>query len=252
MTEQVSFPGYGGEVLSGVLHRADRPRGGVLMAHCFTCSKDLAVNSRLAKAISEGGHHVLRFDFTGLGESGGDFESSTLVANVGDLTRAAQWMLDQGLGPTAMVGHSLGGAATLIAANRIRTVRSVAVIGAPSEPSHVLHLIDRDAQEKARIEGCTFVSLAGRTFPISNRFLEDLGHYDAAQVITHLGRPLLVMHSPTDDVVDVGEGERIFARARQPKAFFPLVGADHLLTRPEHAAETARALLWWFDRTAAG
>lgn len=222
------------------------------MAHCFTCSSDLSVNVRIAKHLAERGYHVLRFDFTGLGKSGGDFKDSTFVANVGDLVRAAQWMLDAGLGPSAMLGHSLGGAATLIAANRIRTVKSVAVMGAPSSATHVLNHIAVDAQHQARIEGCTEVELVGRSFPISNDFLDDLEAYDTSGAIGDLGRPLAVLHSPEDATVEVGEGERIFAMARQPKAFYPLVGSDHLVTDPDHAKRAADLIVDWFNQTGAG
>ena len=125
---RIRFEGHLSDELSGTLHSAENARGG--MAHCFTCSSDLTVNVRIAKHLVERGYHVLRFDFTGLGRSGGDFADSTFVSNVGDLVRAAQWMLDAGLGPTGLFGHSLGGAASLIAAGRIRTVKSVALLGA--------------------------------------------------------------------------------------------------------------------------
>ncbi len=137
------------------------------MAHCFTCSKDLSATSRIAKALTDAGYAVLRFDFTGLGDSEGEFESSTFVANVGDLTNAALWLIDQGIGPCGMLGHSLGGAATLIAAGRIRAVRSVATIGAPSSASHVRHLISDETQQQATIDGCAYGDIGGRLFPIS-------------------------------------------------------------------------------------
>ncbi len=249
MTDRITFEGFDGAKLSGLLDRAGtNARGGVLMAHCFTCSKDLSLNTRLAKRLSAGGYHVLRFDFTGLGESDGDFEGSTFVANVGDLTRAARWMLDAGYGPTALVGHSLGGAASLIAAGKIRSLKSVVTIGAPAMASHVLHLIDEAAQAKAHVEGCTFVKIAGRTFPLSDRFLHELESYDHAAAIRNLTVPLMVMHAPEDEIVPVSEGERIFSEANQPKAFVPLVGADHLLNDKQHVDSTADQIIDWLDR----
>lgn len=251
-TREVSFGGHLGDELAGTLHMGKQPRGGVLMAHCFTCSSDVSVNVRIAKRLAELGYHVLRFDFTGLGRSGGDFKDSTFVANVGDLIKAATWMLDEGYGPSAMLGHSLGGAATLIAAGRIRTVKSVAVIGAPSSARHVLGQIAVDDQLRAQIEGCTEVELVGRTFPISNEFLSDLDAYDAAEAVGSLGVPLAVLHAPEDLTVQISEGERLFILASQPKAFFPLVGADHLLTDPKLAVTAANVIATWFDLTGAG
>lgn len=248
--ESVVFSGFHGDELSGVLHKpAGTPVGGLLLAHCFTCSKDFRATNRLADALTEEGFAVLRFDFTGLGESQGDFESSTFVANVGDLTRAALWMIDNGWGPCGMIGHSLGGTATLMAAGNVRGLKSVAVIGAPASPAHVKHLIDPEATAIALSDGCVFASIGGRTFPISKQFLEDLEHYDAEQRIQSFDRPLLVLHSPTDTTVSVSEGERIFALAPQPKAFFPLIGADHLLTDRNDAYRAAAHLATWFRAT---
>ena len=250
MAETVFFTGSRQDQLAGIFHRpTDEIKAGVVMAHCFTCSKDLSASSRIAKALTSAGYAVLRFDFTGLGESEGSFESSTFVANVGDLTRAAHWLIDQGLGPCGMVGHSLGGAATLVAASRIRPVRSVATIGSPSSAKHVLHLIAPETKERAEADGCAYGEIGGRQFPISYQFLADLEHYDEDQAIKTLGRPLLVMHSPDDTTVPVSEGERIFSLAEQPKSFVPLIGANHLLTGPSDAAQTSKLLIDWFDRT---
>lgn len=248
----VTFPGYHGDALSAVLHRPEGPVvGGLLLAHCFTCSKDFRSTTRIARGLAEQGFIVLRFDFTGLGESQGEFESSTFVANVGDLTRAALWMIDQGLGPCGMIGHSLGGAAALISATQVRGLRSVAVIGAPSSAAHVSHLIDAEATQKADIDGCAIASIAGRPFPISRQFLMDLEHYDEDERISSIEQPLLVLHSPSDETVDVSEGERIFTLAAQPKAFIPLTGADHLLTGAADASEAVRHLASWFRATLA-
>lgn len=234
--------------MAGVLHRAPNPKGGILLAHCFTCSKDLSINTRLANVLADSGYHVLRFDFTGLGDSEGAFEESTMVANVGDLVAASQWMIDNELGPCAMVGHSLGGSASLLAASRVRTVRAVVTIGAPSRPSHIRGMIDDESQAEAAVEGCVFVSIAGRVFPVSSKLLEDLDRYDQERAVAGLNRPLLVLHSPEDEVVPVAEGERIFQEALQPKAFEPLPGADHLLTKPEHSKVAGALVASFLDR----
>ncbi len=251
-TKRVQFEGHHSDELSGTLHEAENPRGGILMAHCFTCSSDLAVNVRIAKALVERGYHVLRFDFTGIGRSGGEFADKTFVSNVGDLVRAAQWMIDAGLGPTGLFGHSLGGSASLIAAGRIRTVESVVLLGAPSTADHVLNHFAVDDVEAIELEGCKEIELAGRRFPISREFLDDLNAYEQSDAIGGLGRPLAIIHSPDDRTVPISEGERLFGAARQPKAFYPLVGADHLATDPIHAQRAADFAAGWFDVTGAG
>lgn len=171
-----------------------------------------------------------------------------MVANVGDLVAASQWLIDQGLGPCAMVGHSLGGSASLIAAGRVRTVRAVVTIGAPSRPSHIRGLIDDESQTEAAMEGCVFASIAGRAFPVSLKLLEDLDRYDQEGAVAGLNRPLLVLHAPQDEVVPVAEGERIFQQAAQPKAFEPLPGADHLLTNPEQGKIAGALVASFLDR----
>lgn len=246
-SEQVRFLGSRGAELAGRLHQAAEPRGGVLLAHCFTCSKDLAVNTRLAAGLAAAGYHVLRFDFTGLGESGGDFERSTIGAHLGDLLAAAQWMIDHRLGPTALVGHSLGGAAVLLGAARIRPVKAVVTIGAPSDPGHIRALIDKDAEARAHQEGCIYVEIAGRTFPISDALLHDLDRYPLEEVVAVMGKPLLVIHPGADRVVPITEGERIFSFAAQPKSFVPLPGSDHLLTRPEDTERAVELVRAWLD-----
>lgn len=248
-TEPWSFVGAAGAQLSGVLHRPEgEPAGSVLLAHCFTCSKDLHTMSRLARALARRGYAVLRFDFTGLGESGGVFSATTVTTQVGDLTRAAATRIEQEFGPCALVGHSLGGAASLLAAHRLKTVRSVAVIGAPASPGHVRRLLT-GAEERIRRDGEAVVSIGGRSFPISAAFLADLAVHDESGAVAALGRPLLVVHSLADEVVPVSEGERLFAVARQPKAFWPLVGADHLLTNRAAADHAASVVADWLDHT---
>lgn len=246
--EEIRFPGATGAHLSGVLHSPDAARGSVLLAHCFTCSKDLHTMSRLADGLADAGYAVLRFDFTGIGSSGGAFADTTVSTRVTDINRAARALVERGGGPCGMVGHSLGGAATLLAAADLHTVRSVAVVGAPAQAGHVRHLF-ADEEAAIRREGEALVDIAGRTFPISAEFLDDLdGHRDLDHIAA-LGRPLLVVHAVDDEVVAVEEGEKIFAAARQPKAFVPLLGTDHLLTSRDSAEEALSVLVDWFGRT---
>lgn len=246
--QDVELVGSTGARLSGVLHVPEQPRGSVLMAHCFTCSKDLSTMTRFARGLAERGYACLRFDFTGLGESGGAFSRTTVSTNIGDLAAAARELIQWGYGPCAMLGHSLGGAATLLAAHRVRTVRSLAVVGAPSTPQHVGHLF-ADAEDAIRREGEQVVQIGGRPFPISTAFLDDLGDHDQRARVAELDRPLLVVHAVDDTVVGVREGERIFAAARQPKGFLPLLGADHLLTDRAVVGRAVRAVADWFDAT---
>lgn len=250
--EELRFTGVTGATLAGALHRpADRAVGSVLLAHCFTCGKDLHTMTRLARRLAERGYAVLRFDFTGLGESGGDFGDTTVTTNVGDLTRGALALLDRGFGPCAMVGHSMGGAATLLAAHRIKTVSSVVVIGAPASPTHVLrHLVDHEP--RIRRAGTAVVTIGGRPFPISTALLDDLGRHDQDQRVAELGRPLLVVHAVDDRVVPIAEGEKIFAAARQPKGFWPVPGADHLLSDPAATAWVGTVVADWLDGTRQG
>lgn len=247
-TEEVSFPGSTGARLSGVLHLPAAPRGSVLMAHCFTCSKDLHTMTRLAEGLAEADYAVLRFDFTGLGESGGEFAETTVGNDVRDLTAAATALVRRELGPCGLLGHSLGGAAGLLAAGRLRTVRSVAVLGAPATPAHIRGLLT-DHEEEIRREGEAVVEIAGRPFPIRESFLADLERFDEQDEIGTLDRPLLVLHAVDDEVVEVAQGERIFAAARQPKAFVPLLDADHLLTDRAVAARALEVLVGWFHHT---
>jgi alpha-beta hydrolase superfamily lysophospholipase len=247
--ERITFAGSTGATLSGVLHLPDGDtRGSVLLAHCFTCSKDLHTITRLARALAAGGYAALRFDFTGIGESEGSFAETTVSHDVRDLVRAATALIERGYGPCAMIGHSLGGAATLLAARQLKTVRSIAVVGAPSSPGHVRHLLVDD-EERIRAEGTATVDIGGRPFPVAATFLDDLDTHDQREAVGSLGRPLLVVHAVDDAVVPVTEGEQTFAQAAQPKAFMPLLGTDHLVTSRAAADTLAGVLLGWLDQT---
>jgi alpha-beta hydrolase superfamily lysophospholipase len=254
MIERLRFRGVTGAPLAGVFHppaAADPDtgvRGSLLVVHCFTCSKDLHTMSRLARGLAGAGFAVLRFDFTGLGESGGDFSATTLSTNLGDLARAVACLQKRGPEPIGLIGHSLGGAACLLAAGELASIRSLAVIAAPSTAGHIRGLFKGVETEIDRV-GSAWVRIGGRSFPISAQFLADLERHEVERRTAELGRPLLVLHPVDDKVVAVTEGERIFTLARQPKAFIPLLDADHLLTSRRASAETVNALVDWFTRT---
>ncbi|MEP6855596.1 MAG: bifunctional alpha/beta hydrolase/OsmC family protein [Pedococcus sp.] len=247
-SDKVTFSGSSGTPLAGRLDMPDaQPQAFALFAHCFTCSKDVLAASRIAQALTGFGIAVLRFDFTGLGGSGGDFANTDFTSNVGDLVSAADYLREHHQAPTILIGHSLGGAAVLAAAERIPETRAVATIGAPAGTEHLLHLLGASRAEIEQ-EGEAEVCLASRPFRIRKEFLDDVTSQPQAERIRRLGVPLLVMHSPNDDTVGVENAREIFDAARHPKSFVSLDGADHLLTRPSDARFAASVLAAWASR----
>lgn len=246
-TERFQFPGSGGQ-LSATLDRPDGPTHAyALFAHCFTCGKDVLAAKRIAVALAAKGIAVLRFDFTGLGSSEGDFANSTFSSNVADLVRAADHLRKTYQAPTLLIGHSLGGAAILAAADQIPEAKAVVTIGAPSDPSHVTGLL-ADSIDKIRKDGQAEVSLAGRPFTIKRAFLDDIAEHSLMAHITGLHKALLVMHSPTDDTVGIDNATRIFVAAKHPKSFVSLFGADHLLSDRRDAVYVADVITAWASR----
>lgn len=247
-TEKISFAGHTGEMLAA---RLDRPHGDVravaLMAHCFTCSKDIPAARRIASALTARGIAVLRFDFTGLGHSKGEFANTNFTSNVQDLLCAARYLESQAMPAQLLIGHSLGGAAVIKAAPEIATLRAVVTIAAPFDPSHVAHHFQSEI-EKIRHHGSAEVSLAGRPFTISNQFLRDIEQASLNDALSRLGAALLVMHSPTDQTVDINNAAEIFGRAKHPKSFVTLDDADHLVSREEDATYIAAIIASWSHR----
>ncbi|MFE6287016.1 alpha/beta hydrolase family protein [Streptomyces sp. NPDC057877] len=245
---RVEFTGSRGQPLAARLDRPRTPpRAYALFAHCFTCGKDSVAAARVARGLAGRGVAVLRLDFTGLGESGGDFGTTDFTSNVDDLVRAAGHLRERHRAPALLVGHSLGGAAVLAAAPRVPEVRAVATIGAPAETTHVLRLL---ADSRAEIErtGEAAVRLGGRTFRIRRAFLDDIAAQPQRERVAGLGVPLLVLHSPVDELVGVDNARRIFDAARHPKSFVAIDGADHLLTRARDAEFVADVLAAWGAR----
>lgn len=243
--EKVEFPNGRGQVLAAQLELPDKPASAfALFAHCFTCGKDNAAAARITRGLAASGIGVLRFDFTGLGGSEGDFANTDFSSNVDDLVAAADFLRESGRAPSLLVGHSLGGTATLFAAGRIPEVRAVATIGAPASPEHVQKAFHADVAKIER-DGVAEVSLAGRSFRISKAFLDDLRNHPLPEVIGHWKRALLVLHAPLDEVVSIDEAGKIFQAARHPKSFIALDGADHLLSRIEKAQYVATTIAAW-------
>jgi putative redox protein len=247
-TETFGFANAAGERLDARLDLPDGPpRATALFAHCFTCGKDVVAARRIARRLAAMGIAVLRFDFTGLGQSEGDFAATGFTSNVADLVAAAGALSARGLAPQLLIGHSLGGAAVLKAAAEIVSSRAVVTIGAPFEPAHVLRHFT-DALPRIAAEGAGDVTLAGRPIRIGQAFVANVGEADLSADIDGLGRALLVMHAPRDPVVGIENATRIFVAARHPKSFVTLDDADHLLSRPADADYAAEVMAAWSSR----
>jgi uncharacterized OsmC-like protein/pimeloyl-ACP methyl ester carboxylesterase len=247
-TARFQFEGEGGVQLAASLDLpAGEPHAYALFAHCFTCGKDVLAARRIAMALADKGIAVLRFDFTGLGSSEGDFANATFSSNVADLVRAANYLRETRGAPAILIGHSLGGAAILAAAGRIPEAKAVVTIAAPSDPSHVTGLF-KDHVEDIRKSGEARVSLAGRPFTIKRSFLDDVAEQNLMAGIASLHKALLVMHSPTDDTVGIDNATRIFVAAKHPKSFVSLAGADHLLSHRRDSTYVADVITAWATR----
>lgn len=247
-TESVNFTGALGDTLAARIDRPAGPtRGYALFAHCFTCSKDLAAARYIATGLAERGIAVLRFDFTGLGHSEGEFANTTFASNVDDLVAAADFMRREHRAPTVLVGHSLGGAAVLAAAERIKEVRGVSTIGAPSDPTHVIHNF-KGSLEAIERDGAADVELGGRQFQIRRSFVEDLRDHRLTNMVTALRTDLLIFHAPLDEIVGINNATELFVAAKHPKSFVSLDKADHLLTRKADSTYVAAVLAGWAER----
>jgi putative redox protein len=247
-TEKFQFTGEGGHQLAAALDLPDgEPTAYALFAHCFTCGKDVLAAKRIATALGAKGIATLRFDFTGLGSSEGDFANVTFSSNVADLVRAADHLRSVRKAPAILIGHSLGGAAILAAAGKIPEAKAVVTIAAPSDPSHVTGLF-KDHVDRIREHGKAEVSLAGRPFTIKREFLDDVAEQRLLDQVHNLRKALLVMHSPTDDTVGIDNATRIFVGAKHPKSFVSLSGADHLLSQRRDSAYVADVIAAWATR----
>jgi len=244
-TERITFPGHDGTQLAA---RLDMPQGPhlatALFAHCFTCSKDIPAARRIAARLAGMGIAVLRFDFTGLGHSEGEFANTTFTSNVGDLAAAAQYLEGRGMAPSLLIGHSLGGAAVLKARAQIASVRAVVTLGAPSDPAHVAHNF-AEALPRITSDGVAEVTLGGRPFGISRAFIDDISAGNLKSAIHNLDAALLILHAPRDEIVAIDNASEIFLAARHPKSFITLDNADHLISRAQDAEYAADLIAAW-------
>ena len=249
ISQAITFPGAAGDMLAARLDlpSAAAPHAYALFAHCFTCSKESRAATYISEALTDAGFAVLRFDFTGLGESEGDFANTTFSTNTADLLAAAGWLRRERQAPAILIGHSLGGAAVLAAAGSVPEATAVATINAPADPEHVAHLF---AARRAEIDaaGEAEVELGGRMFRIRREFLEDIAAHKLTAAIAALRRALIIFHTPRDTIVSIDNASRIFLAARHPKSFISLDDADHLLNRRSDARYVGVVLAAWAGR----
>jgi uncharacterized OsmC-like protein/fermentation-respiration switch protein FrsA (DUF1100 family) len=246
--ERFDFPNAQGQKLAALLDRpAGEPRAYALFAHCFTCGKDIHAAKRVAEGLTTLGIAVLRFDFTGLGSSEGEFANTSFSSNVADLVAAANELRRSARAPAILIGHSLGGTAVLAAAAEVPETRAVVTIAAPCDPTHVTGLF-KDRLEEIATKGEVEATLAGRQFRISRAFVDDLAEHKLLERIANLRKALLLFHSPTDEIVGIENASRIFTVAKHPKSFVSLAGADHLLSRRSDAAYVANVIHAWAER----
>lgn len=247
-SERITFTGHSGDQLAARLDLPDGPHvATALFAHCFTCSKDIPAARRIAGRLAAMGIAVLRFDFTGLGHSGGEFENTSFTSNVSDLVAAAKYLKGRKMAPSLLIGHSLGGAAVLKARASIESARAVVTLGAPFDPAHVAKNF-ADTLPEIRRKGVAEVSLGGRPFRISREFVDDIEAEELAPAIAGLKAALLILHAPRDQIVGIDNATHIFEAAKHPKSFITLDDADHLISATEDAEYAAEVIASWASR----
>ncbi len=246
--QNISFENQAGEKLSGILDLpVSKPRAFALFAHCFTCSKNLRAATTISRALTNAGFAVLRFDFTGLGQSEGEFADSNFSSNVEDLLAAANYLSENHAAPSILIGHSLGGTAVLQAAHSIPSAVAVASIGSPANPSHVAHMFEGKREELEQA-GSVEVNLGGRPFRIKRQFLQDLEQQEMPASLGRLRKAVLILHSPLDETVEIDNASELFQAAKHPKSFVSLDNADHLLTREADALYAGDVIQAWAAR----
>lgn len=249
MTEPFDFDGACGERLTGRIERpADQAIGWAVLAHCLTCGKDSLASVHISRALARRGIGVLRFDFAGIGASEGDFAHTTFAGNVADIAAAGRAMTEAGISPTLLVGHSLGGAAVLSAADAMPNVRAVVTIAAPADVDHVLEHLRPETLAAIESDGEGEIRLGSRSFAVRKSFIDALRNTDLTACVASLKTPLLLLHSPRDETVGIDNATRLFLAAKHPKSFVSLDNADHLLTDNNDAVFTADLIAAWARR----
>lgn len=247
-SEKIKFKNtLGQELAAKIDFPEEEPKSYALFAHCFTCNKNLSAIRNIVRALNKNGIAVLSFDFTGLGDSEGDFENTNFSSNVNDLISAAEFLKTHYSAPDILVGHSLGGAAVIFAGKHIPSIRAIASIGGPSNPKHVSHLL-KSGIDEINQKGEALIAIGGRDFKIQKQFLEDINEKNMEETLENLKTPLLVLHSPQDATVGIENAAQIYKAAWHPKSFISLDGADHMLTNKEDSIYTGKMIANWAER----
>jgi putative redox protein len=246
---KVEFQGHRGLLLRGVHHvPQSSPKGGVILCHCFTCSKDFKIINWLSKELSSLGFSTLRFDFAGLNTSDGNFEETNLSTNIEDLFHAVEWLGDQGIPVRALIGHSMGGTAAVLTASQLPGIESVVVLGTSSETTALKRLLSADHMAQLESQGRTDLRIGGKTVTLNRAFFEDLYHHSLLETVAKWNKALLIFHGTRDQVVPIQSGERIFQNAVHPKAFTAVADAGHLFAENrEKAIEMAKTIASWIE-----
>lgn len=247
--KKIKFLNSEGHQLAALIELPDgeEPLAFALFAHCFTCSKNLTAVRNIGRALTGKGIAVMRFDFTGLGESEGDFENTNFSSNIEDLVSAAEFLKTEYKAPAILIGHSLGGAAVIFASKSIESSKAVVTIGAPSSPEHVSHLF-KSGLEEINANGVAEVSIGGRSFTIKKQFLEDIEEKKLNEVVRNIRKPLLILHAPGDNTVGIDNAAQIYQSAMHPKSFISLDGADHLLSDTDDSEFVGNIIATWAKR----
>jgi len=246
--QNVTFENGAGESLAGILDLpVTPPHAYALFAHCFTCSKNLRAATNISQALTEAGFAVLRFDFTGLGQSEGEFADSNFSSNIEDLLVASRFLDEHYEAPALLLGHSLGGTAVLQAAHEIPSAVAVATIGSPASPTHVAHLLE-STRETLERDGVVTVNLGGRPFTIKRQFLDDIQRHPMPEALRSLRKAVMILHAPLDEIVELDNASQLFAAAKHPKSFVSLDKANHLMTREADSRYAGQMIAAWAAR----
>ncbi|MGB0935592.1 MAG: alpha/beta hydrolase family protein [Alphaproteobacteria bacterium] len=248
MTKDLLFKNEQGKMLAAKLEEPEgEPRAFAIFAHCFGCSKDVLATTRISRALTKEGIAVLRFDFQGLGASEGDFSETTFSSNVSDIVYAGKYLRENYKAPELIIGHSLGGAMSIVGASLIPEIKAVCTIAAPSYPSHVVHLFEEHL-DKIQKEGSVTINFAGRQLTITKDYLQDIRSHNLEGILRHFGKAILIFHSPIDLTVSIDHARNIYKAARHPKSFISLDNADHFLANRDDAEFVATVLAAWSKR----